>query len=265
MPAKSKLMRRRDKLVDEKRWVENLRDTKQILDDAEVKYWLAAGTLLGAIRDGKFIPWDSDIDLRAMCTESYKIIAKIPEFERKGFICDVTDSVVYLLRNQISISMGLCQSKGDSVLEVWWPVRKAKFHRLTRYFALLGDRILYRNLPGRTKMPLRMKIAFALIPSFADDVVRRLSFRISEWLGARYCALAMPKSYYENLDSISFYGMTFNIPSRVHDFLSLYYGENWRNPAPNWSYSKCGAIDYNFDLGKREDHSIYACLTEAKK
>jgi len=81
MPAKSKLMRRRDKLVDEKRWVENLGDVKQILDDAGVKYWLDYGTLLGAVRDGKFIPWDNDIDLGAMSTESDKIIAKLPEFE----------------------------------------------------------------------------------------------------------------------------------------------------------------------------------------
>ena len=38
-------------LMDEEKWVENLKDIKDILDGAGVKYWLDLGTLLGAIRD----------------------------------------------------------------------------------------------------------------------------------------------------------------------------------------------------------------------
>jgi len=257
-------MRRRDKLVDEKRWVENLGDVKQILDDAGVKYWLNFGTLLAAVRDGKFIPWDNDIDLATMCTESYKIIAKIPEFEQKGIMVEVTDHGIYFFRDPVWICIDLTQLRGEYAWRLWG-LKESKFHRVTRYFDLLGDRILYRNCPGRTKMPLREKIAFVLIPSFADNVVRRLSFRASEWLGRKYCALVIPKSYFENLDSISFYGMTFNIPSPVYDYLSLFYGENWRNPDPNWAYSQCPAIDYDFDIGKREDLSILRYLKELKK
>lgn len=86
-----------------------------------------------------------------------------------------------------------------------------------------------------------------------------------ELLGRKYCALVIPKSYFENLDSISFYGMTFNIPSHVHDYLSLYYGENWKIPQQNWGLSQYPAIDYNFDIGKREDLSIFECLRERGK
>jgi len=264
MPAKSKLMRRRDKLVDEKRWVENLGDVKQILDDAGVKYWLDYGTLLGAVRDGKFIPWDNDIDLGAMSTESDKIIAKLPEFEREGFTVDVTDTVICFHRKPVPIIMALCRFKGDSVWRLW-TLRTPRLYRVTRYFTELGSRILYRNVPGRTKMLLREKIAFALIPSFADNIIRKFSFRIFEWLGAKYCALVVPKSYFENLDSISFYGMRLDTPSPVHDYLSLYYGENWRNPDPNWAHSQYPAIDCSFDIGKREELSISECLREREK
>jgi len=262
-------MRRRDKLVDEKRWAENLGDVKQILDDAGVKYWLSYGTLLGAVRDGKFIPWDiTDIDLSTMCTESYKIIATIPEFERKGFVVNVTDTTIDFLRKPVPVDISLLRSKGDSAWGLCL-LKRSKFHRVTRYFDLLGARILYRNCPGRTKMAPREKIALALIPSSADHLLRKFLFRLYEWLGAKYGALVVPKSYYENPDSISFYGMTFNIPSPVHGYLSLFYGENWRTPDPNWTldrqYDKWGNLDYNFDIGRREDLSLLDYLTEPEK
>lgn len=253
MPAKNKLIRG----VGEERYVEALRDIKQILDEADVKYWLDFGTLLGAVRDGKFIPWDNDIDLGTLPTESHKIIAKIPQFEQKGLVTDVTDHGIYLVRGPVSTSIHLTRLRGEYAWKLWGPYTESKFHRVTRYFVVLGDRILYRNLLGRTKMPLREKIAFALIPSFADDIVRRLSFRIGERLGEKHYALVVPRSNYENLDSISFYGMTFNIPSHVHDYLSLYYGENWMNPDQNWAYSQYPAIDYNFDIGRKQDLSVF--------
>lgn len=41
----------------------NLLELKQILDNIGVKFWLDAGVLLGYYREGKFIEWDSDIDI----------------------------------------------------------------------------------------------------------------------------------------------------------------------------------------------------------
>lgn len=253
-------------LMDEKKAVENLRDIKGILDDAGVRYWLDYGTLLGAVRDGKFIPWDTppDTDLGTMCTDVYKVIAKLPQMEQKGFTVEITDSAIYVCRQSVCVDISVLRLKEGSAWKPW-PQKRPKSYRVTRYFYLLGERMPYRNLPSIRKRRLRVRIAFALIPRFADHVVRRLSFKVYEWLGGRYCALVVPKSYFENLDSISFYGMTFNIPSPVYDYLSLYYGENWRNPDPSWAYSQYPAIDHNFDIGKREALSIWGYLEELKK
>ena len=43
--------------------VKNLSDVKGVLDSEGVTFWLSAGTLLGAYRDGDFIPGDDDIDI----------------------------------------------------------------------------------------------------------------------------------------------------------------------------------------------------------
>lgn len=268
MPAKSKLMQGRDKLVDEKRWVENLGDVKQILDDAGVRYWLDFGTLLGAVRAGKFIPWDTDIDLGAIHTEAGRIISKIPEFEQAGFTVDITDTGVEFFRDPGWGGIGLFRLRGNSI---WTPgtCKRSKFHQVTRYFDLLGMRLPYRDCPGRTRIPPQEKIAFALIPGFTDHLLRKFLFRLYQWTGAKYGARVMPKSYFENLDSISFYGMRFNIPSPVYDYLSLLYGESWRTPDPTWiydeKYDKYGDIDHNFDIGKREDLFLLDYLTEPEK
>jgi len=58
--------------------------------------------------------------------------------------------------------------------------------------------------------------------------------------------------------------MTFNIPSHVHEYLSLWYGKNWMEPDPNWAY-EYGTIDPSFDIGRREDLSIFNCLEEGNK
>ena len=91
--------------MDEEMCVENLKEIKRILDDAGVKYWLDFGTLLGAVRDGKFIPWDTDIDLGMMCAEGCKVIARIEEFEKKGFKVDITDTRISISCDYVMVNV----------------------------------------------------------------------------------------------------------------------------------------------------------------
>ena len=64
---------------------QNYLEIKEILDRLKIKFYLNDGTLLGAIREGGFIPWDKDIDLRIPAEDQGPHICE--EFKKKGFKC----------------------------------------------------------------------------------------------------------------------------------------------------------------------------------
>lgn len=58
----------------------------KLLDKLEIKYFLAAGTLLGAIRNKGFIPWDWDVELSVFSEEIVKKMDQlISEIKKSGF------------------------------------------------------------------------------------------------------------------------------------------------------------------------------------
>lgn len=57
-----------------------LKNIDRICRENDIEYFIIAGTLLGAVRHGGFIPWDDDIDI-AMTRENYNRFLRIAQKE----------------------------------------------------------------------------------------------------------------------------------------------------------------------------------------
>ena len=67
--------------------VDILEDVHKLCEKHNLRYFLDAGTLIGAVRHKGFIPWDDDIDLCMLRTEYKKMIPIAKEyFKNSDFI-----------------------------------------------------------------------------------------------------------------------------------------------------------------------------------
>lgn len=54
-----------------------LKDVHDAMEICQVPYWIEAGTLLGAIRHGGFVPWDDDIDIQVEELSQKTLVQKV--------------------------------------------------------------------------------------------------------------------------------------------------------------------------------------------
>jgi len=84
-----------------------LKEIKLILDKEKIPFWLEAGTLMGAIKYKKIMPWDNDIDLGVFKKDfsdgRIRKLAKI--FEKKGFIMHSFPEKIDLFKDKYNLAL----------------------------------------------------------------------------------------------------------------------------------------------------------------
>lgn len=228
-------------------FVKRLTELKEILDKCGVKYWLDWGTLLGAVRDGKIIEWDGDIDLGTMNESWEKITPVFPELEKKFTVYFVPREYIALqwaesFQDQFDLyrlSITLYKLEGKHVLAA---SREARL--IWRCLSVLSNLLLFGEAGFfRHKFdPLvkALKQALSLLPLKS----RKPLSNAVQWvipqrtLGKPKRIIVIPKHYFEKLGTIEFYGMPFNIPFDAEGYLELHYGKDWRTPKRDWDWEK---------------------------
>lgn len=85
--------------TERKRFYALLQEVIRRLDDHNVVYWAASGTLLGVIRHGDVIPWDDDVDLAVVYDQEnlVNVNAALDALRAHGYPCGNTESGIKIL------------------------------------------------------------------------------------------------------------------------------------------------------------------------
>lgn len=103
---------------------EILQATIEVIEKNNLRYYLAEGSLLGAVRHGEIIPWDDDVDI-CMPREDYDIFMKIAN--------EQLDTSFYLQNNTIDkdywLPFAKIRKKNTAYYDVAWKDLKSKKHQ----------------------------------------------------------------------------------------------------------------------------------------
>lgn len=228
--------------------VENLREIKHVFDENGIKFWLDSGTLLGAVRNGKIIEWDSDVDLGAWYSDATQIVPTFPEFRRRGFnvVLSRKRVAMSIVRLGCSINFYLYRKRGKYAWNQWTRTRKTAVEKiLNRCVNTLSIRTYVKQ---EGTFAQKIKYISSLLPLTLKKLVANTAWLLLYNLGY-IIPVAIPKHYFQKLSTIQFYGVQFNIPSNVEEYLEHRYGSNWRIPTRKWVYYKDdGAINPNWNV-----------------
>jgi len=216
--------------MDERQAIEVLQEVKTFLENHDVTFWLDYGTLLGAARNGKFIPWDHDIDIGIWKNDVDTLAPSLKELETKGYSLHFNYhlqsheyTVVALHKNDVCIGLNIYTEQNNNAVTKWFT-----HIRLGQLQTILQD-------PHNTEKNTLLTSLVSLCAQRLSNKMRKRLISMLQYVSLhmgwyKEIILSVPCDYFINLEKMNFYHMSFNVPSNYKKYLTIRYGKQWRIP-----------------------------------
>jgi len=225
-------------MINENKVVESLKKVKNILEKKDIDFWLDTGTLLGAIREKKFIQWDKDIDIGVFYKDIKKIKECFKELKNSGFeiFYFKIEKFIKILNSYCEIDLNLYDIKEGNAIKTYYIHNK--IGRIIDYlrWILTIDKIEYKKSNAPKKFTKKISMARKKSPKIFLRPTNKILEILYRKIGSKKVNIEIPKKFFTTLEDIKFYNLTFKIPNNTEKYLEYRYGKDWRVPNKNYIY-----------------------------
>jgi len=212
---------------------------KYVCDKHNIIFWLDWGTLLGAVRDKKFIPWEQDIDLGFHKAELDKILEYETILDCLGFKLFKKPEGYALIHEGLTskIDLGCYEVKNGIAYQNCLDYNRfGEFCDMTLFVLdLIEPDYKYETNLSKNTLFLLIKIAgFLPLRNSFKKIVKLLMEKIGI---KKRVLVANRNDYFTHFSKVLFYGVEFKAPNNVKNYLTSLYGKDWRTPK-NWIENK---------------------------
>ena len=224
----------------------------QICNRHGLSYWLDAGTLLGAVRHGGFIPWDDDIDIGLMRRDYEKLLKVLAEELPQDLVLQTISTdpkygfMYAKVRDRYSHIHGDIEYGYNGIFIDLFPFDLASdSSRVLKIQYMISQTIVglryavtfrKRNLWLKKSLKFLLDRNFIYIPVYKSLFLLNSLYANGEQIGN---GLVCPWAFYRSIRSkdvyfptseVTFEGKKYSAPHDVDRYLAALYGEDYMTP-----------------------------------
>lgn len=236
-----------------------LKEFDRICRDNQIKYSLHGGTLLGAVRDHGFIPWDDDIDImmpKSDCKKLKEITGGIIEnykledpmdMEYEFSECWRLYDEKYLVKNTLLgtikplwIDIEPMVGFPDNQNEIKKTFRKLRFYRILLQCTagkIWHGKNIFTKIFHLIFRPVTKLIGYEYIFNRIEQIKDKYTFDEKEYVGNMCSPVALwrgkvRREDYTKQKQLEFEGRMYSVPGNYIEYLEPLYGKNCTTELP---------------------------------
>lgn len=258
------------------------REIKRLCDKHNIKYFIIAGTLLGAIRHGGFIPWDDDMDV-GMLREDYEKFIKVAKTDLGGdFFLQTSETdknyglpfAKILLNDTVLVEASAGSDAKKGIFVDVFPFDVAPENEADRenhnkktyiYKRLLLAKLNYNVCVKNDYVKRAVYFILKIMSSFYshDKLVQKLEGEITRYNNSKtedivniggaygYKKETIKADWVRDTVEIPFEDMTLSAPVDYIKYLETFYGDYMTPPPEDKRYNRHSVTE--LDFGKYAD------------